>query len=57
MRTSEIIKKIKKYGVRRLARETGISEHTIYGWTNKEREPSKRLLSKIAKQYGVDIGE
>ena len=57
MKTDEIIAKIKKYGVRRLSRETGVSEHTIYGWTNKEKEPSKRILSKVAKQFGVEIKE
>lgn len=57
MKTNELIAKIKKYGVCRLARETGVSEHTMYGWTNKERKPSKRLLKKIAKYFGVEIKE
>ena len=55
MKINEIIAKIKKYGVRRLARETGISEYTIYGWTNKEKKPQTRNLLKIAKKFGVEV--
>ena len=57
MKINEIIAKIKKYGVRRLAREMGISEYTIYGWTNKEKKPQTSNLLKIAKQFGVEVEE
>ena len=57
MSVDEIIEKIRKYGVINISKETGISKHTIYGWTNKERKPQKRLLCKIAKQFGVEVEE
>ena len=57
MRTDEIIAKIRKYGVRKLARETGVSPNTLYGWTQKEKKPSKRILSKIALKFGVEVEE
>lgn len=60
----KIIERIRKYGVCRLSRETGISKYTIYNWTIREKEPSKRLLRKVlnkAPQLGneneMDMGE
>ena len=55
MAIKELIAKIKKYGVRKLSRETKISEHTLYGWTNKEKRPTIRLLSRVAEYFGVEV--
>lgn len=55
MRIDDIIYKIKNYGVRRLSKETGISQHTIYGWTNKDRTPSKRIMTRVAKYFGIEV--
>lgn len=48
------ISKIKTYGVRKLSKVSGVSQHTLYGWTNKGKKPSARIVKKVAQHIGFD---
>lgn len=40
-----------------LAAELGVGEATVRGWENAGKEPSYNLLYKIAKLFGVTVGQ
>lgn len=53
---AKIVELIKKSGisVRKLAKELGIPDQRIYGWTNKGAQPKYEDIQALKKFFGID---
>lgn len=51
----EFIEEIKKFGVRKAAKISGIAEQTIYGWVQRNRIPTLVNAQKVANAMGLEF--
>lgn len=51
----EFLEELKKFGVRKAARLSGIHEQTLYTWTQKRREPRLSTAQKVANIMGLEF--
>lgn len=51
----EFIAEIRKFGVRKVSRLSGVSEVTIYNWTQKRIIPTLTNAQKVANAMGLEF--
>lgn len=51
----EFISEIKKFGVKKVAKLSGVSVHTIYGWTRGRLIPSLTNAQNVANAMGLEF--
>ena len=51
----EFIEEIKKFGVRKAAKISGVGEQTIYGWVQRNRIPTLVNAQKVANAMGLEF--
>ena len=51
----EFITEIRKFGVLKLSRLSGISSNTIYGWTRKRIMPTLQNAQRAADAMGLEF--
>lgn len=50
-------KKIKAYGVKRLAKELKVTTQTIYNWTRKDSHPTLKHAMKLKSKLKITLGQ
>ena len=51
----EFVAEIKRFGVKKVSRLSGISSNTIYGWTQKRIAPTLQNAQKVADAMGLEF--
>jgi lambda repressor-like predicted transcriptional regulator len=51
----EFIAKLRKYGVAKASRKSGVSEGTLYSWTNGYTTPTLFLAAIVAEAIGLEF--
>jgi DNA-binding phage protein len=51
----ELIAEMKKYGIRKIAKDTGISENTLYNWSSGKSIPTIINAQRVASAIGMEL--
>lgn len=51
----EFLAELRKFGVRKASKLSGVHEQTIYAWTQNRKEPKITTAQKVANAIGLEF--
>ena len=50
-----LIEEMRRYGIRKISKKTGINEYTLYNWSSGKSVPTITTAQKVANAMGMEL--